>query len=255
MTIRGTTRSIGVAVCVYGFAAAPAGAQSPPAQAAPPTHRGASPPPRRAGPSAASSVQPRVGPLSAPGAQLQPFGPGTPVEVTTPGSQQVTVYVARAADLEYRPADWEFVKIGRTPLTFELPPQENYWLEVESPEVTRGSLLLRVDREPKRLLVRAGSSDMGSLGSLSLAVGGLVVVAATAILISGTSGESGIDKPQILIPMYAAGAALLAGGVGLYFASQTDVEDPSRPEAASVPRGVPRTDRLPTVVAGIRFQF
>jgi len=165
------------------------------------------------------------------------------------------VYVARAADLKYRPAEWEFVKIGKTPLTFELPPEENYWLEVESPEVTRGSLLLRVDRQPKHLLVRAGSSDLGNLGSLTLAVGGLAAVVATVILISGTSGESGIDKPKILIPMYAAGAALVAGGIGLYFASRTDVEDPSRPDGAFMPRVAPRTGRLPTLFAGIAFQF
>ena len=96
---------------------------------------------------------------------------------------------------------------------------------------------------------------MGTVGSLSLAVGGLAVAVATAILISGTSGESGIDKPKILIPMYAAGGALVAGGIGLYFASQTDVEDPSRSEDASVPPVESRTGRLPTLVAGIKFQF
>jgi hypothetical protein len=175
--------------------------------------------------------------------------------VTTPDSQQVTVYVARAVELKYRPPDWEFVKLGRTPLTFELPPEENYWLEVESSEVTRGSLLLRVDRQPKHLLVRAGSSDLGSLASLTLAVGGLAVAVATVILISGTGGESGIDKPKIVIPMYVAGGALIAGGIGLYFASQTDVEDPSRPEAAAGPCQAPRTGRLPTLLAGIGFQF
>jgi hypothetical protein len=167
----------------------------------------------------------------------------------------VTVYVARAADLKYRPADWEFIKIGQTPITFDLPPQENYWLEVESPEVTRGALLLRVDREPKHLLVRAGSSDMGSFGSLTLGLGGLAVAVATVILISGTGGESGIDKPKVLIPLYAAGGALVAGGIGLYFASQTDVEDPSQSAAASVPRVAPRTGRLPALVAGIGLQF
>ena len=228
--------------------------QTPPADTSQPQR---SPPPPGDSQEAAglpgSKLQP-VGESARP-VNRRPFGPGTEVEVSTPHPRQVIVYVGRAVDLRYRPPDHEFVKIGRTPLTFELPPNENFWLEVESPEVTRGGLLLRMGSEPKHLLVRTGSADMADLGSLSLAIGGLAVAVATVILVSGASGESRIDKPAIVIPLYAAGGALVAGGIALYFASRTDVEDPADKTAFRALER-PRSGALPeAVITGIQLRF
>ena len=163
--------------------------------------------------------------------------------------------VGKAVDVKYRPSDYEFIKIGKTPLTFELPPNENYWLEVEAPAVTRAGMLFRMGPKRRHLLVRPGSSDMADFGSLTLAIGGLAVVAATVILVSGTSGESGIDKATILIPLYAGGGLLLGGGIGLYFASRTDLEDPTDKTAARLPER-PRSPGLAdALLAGIRLRF
>jgi hypothetical protein len=160
-----------------------------------------------------------------PTANLRPFGAGTEVSVTTPGVNQVTLFVGRAVDLLERPSDYDFVKVGKTPVTFQLPPG-NYWLEVESPDVTRGSLLLRVDQQPKHLMVHTGSSGMGDLATLTLALGATAVLAATVILASGSSAKTDFDKAKIVIPLYIGGGVLLGGGVGLYFASRTNVKEP-----------------------------
>jgi hypothetical protein len=156
---------------------------------------------------------------------LRPFGAGTEVSVIAPGIHQVTIYVGRAIDLTGRPTDYDFVKVGKTPVTFQLP-QGNYWVEVESPDVTRGSLLLRVDQTPKHLEVHTGSSGMGDLATLTLALGATAVLAATVILASGSTGKTDFDKGRIVIPLYVAGGVLLGGGIGLYFGSRTSVKEP-----------------------------
>jgi hypothetical protein len=156
---------------------------------------------------------------------LLPFGAGTEISVTTPGIHQVTIYVGRAIDLTDRPTDYDFVKVGKTPITFQLP-QGNYFLEVESPDVTRGSLLLRVDQTPKHLMVHTGSSGMGDLATLTLAVGAAMVLAATVVLASGSTGKTDFDKGKIVIPLYIGGGVLLGGGIGLYFGSRTNVKEP-----------------------------
>jgi hypothetical protein len=162
---------------------------------------------------------------------LRPFGAGAAVSVTTPGIHQVSLYVGKAVDLLGRPSDYEFVKVGKTPITFELPPG-NYWLEAESPDVTRGSLLVRMDREPKHLEVHTGSSGLGDMATLTLALGATAVLAATVILASGSSGKSSFDKGKVVIPLYIGGGVLLGSGIGLYFASRTSVMDPGPEKTA-----------------------
>ena len=187
--------------------------------------------------------------------QARPFGPGTEVEVVAPGARQVQVYVARAVDRRYRPLDREFVKVGKTPIVFELPAGQNFWLEVESRETTRGEILLRMARAPKHLQVRPGSSDMSDLGSLTLAVGASAVVAATAILISGTSAGGGLDKPKVVIPLFAVGGVLTGGGIALYFVSRTHVDDASE-QSARLPLSRPRHGFAAHAAhAGLRFSF
>jgi hypothetical protein len=51
------------------------------------------------------------------------------------------------------------------------------------------------------------------------------VIAATAILVSGSQSESKLDKPALLIPLYAAGGVLTAMGIGFQIASDTEIED------------------------------
>lgn len=189
-------------------------------------------------------------------ARTRSFGPGTEVEVIAPGSQQVYVYIARAVDRRYRPADHQFARVGKTPIVFELPEGENFWLEVESPQTSRGAILLRMDGTPKHLQVRPGSSDMGDLSSLTLAVGAAAVVAATAILISGTGADGGLDKSKVVVPLYAAGGALVAGGIALYFASSTHV-DAAAEQSAGVQRPRSRHGPLADVAftGGLRLSF
>ena len=71
--------------------------------------------------------------------QVRPFGPGTEVQVVAPGARQVQVYVALAVDRRYRPDQREYVKVGKTPIVFELPAGKNFWVEVEGPQTTQPS--------------------------------------------------------------------------------------------------------------------
>jgi hypothetical protein len=154
--------------------------------------------------------------------------------VTSTGKfQSVSVYVARAVDLRYRPTNYVFVKVGRTPIEFVLPPNGNYWLEVESAEVQRGALLLRVDTEPKRIEVSPGRAGVRDLGTLSLAVGITAVLGGAVVFATGTKAETDFDEAAIAVPLLAAGGAGIVLGVIAYRASRTKLTDPHDPANSS----------------------
>jgi hypothetical protein len=127
-------------------------------------------------------------------------------------------------DAAERPSDYDFQRVGRTPTSFELPPG-SYWLEVESPSITRGSLLVKMDRQAKKLRVRGGSSTARSFSTLTLALGATALVAATAIAASSAFGEANFDRAKVVIPLYVGGGVFLGGGVALYFASRTRLDE------------------------------
>jgi hypothetical protein len=172
-------------------------------------------------PSARSAEAVNAGPRRNP--ELRPFGAGARITVASLEPSPLFVYVARAADAAAeRPSDYDFREVGRTPITFELPPG-SYWLDVEGPKVTRGSLSVRMGREAKALRVRGGSSAARSWSTLTLALGATALVAATAILGSSAFGDANFDRAKVVIPLYVGGGVLLGGGVALYVASRTQV--------------------------------
>ena len=163
---------------------------------------------------------------------LAPFGPGAPVQVTSSG-KPVSVYVARIEQGMTLPlADSAFVKVGKTPITFQLPPG-SYEIDVQGVDVSHESLFLEMKNEPRRIMVKTGSEGLGVAGTMLLGAGIIGIVGGIAILLSGSKG-SDFNKAPILIPMFAGGAVFTGAGIGMNVASQTKLEDIGH-EAPPVP--------------------
>jgi hypothetical protein len=234
-------------------ASPPAGASMPPLPSAPAAQRAPQPSASASAPPKAPPPAPTNAPLESPRrfvALPAPFGPGTPVLVTS-SKQLVTVYVAREPAEGQAPSVYDFVKTGRTPLTIQLPPG-SYYLDAEADGVTRGGLLLRVGTHRRYVQIHTGSSSMSGLSTLTLAVGAACVLAATVILVSVSSGPSALKKSKFTIPLYASGGALLAGGVALYFASRTNIDDVTSENPALRPAS---TGRPSALLGGVRLGF
>jgi hypothetical protein len=150
-------------------------------------------------------------------------------------SKLAKVYVGRALPDGSAPPDYEFKRVGTAPITLELPPGA-YIVAVENDDVSRADHLLRVGTQPAVLDVSPGSSGLGGVGTLTLGVGVLSVLAATVILISGSDAPAGIDKPKLVIPMYAAGGALVVGGLTMYLVSRTSIKERPGPVPPPAPR-------------------
>jgi len=228
--------------------AMPALADPPAASAAPvPAASAVSVPAASAAPVPAASAVPvpaaSAAPVPAPttpppivngaAANLRPFGPGTRVTVET--SKLAKVYVGRALPDGSAPPDYEFKRVGTAPITLELPAGA-YIVAVENDDVSRADHLLRVGTQPAVLDVSPGSSGLGGVGTLTLGVGILSVLAATVLLISGSDAPAGIDKPKLVIPMYAAGGALVVGGLTMYLVSRTSIKERPGPVPPPAPR-------------------
>jgi hypothetical protein len=165
------------------------------------------------------------------GAPTAPFGPGAVVQVTS-GGDPVNVYVARIPTGRSGPLDTDFVKLGKTPIEFQLPPG-SYQIDVDGHGVSHESLRFEMRTEPRRLMVDTGAEGLGIVGTLCLAVGVTAVLAATAILVSGSKSAEKLDKPAIVIPMYAAGGLLAAMGIGFQIAADTDIDEPKAPRRSA----------------------
>lgn len=164
-----------------------------------------------------------------------PFGPGSPVEVVSEG-KPVNVFVARLSPTAVQaPGDSDFVKVGKTPITLELPPG-SYRIEVEGVEISNEGMLFEMRAEPRHIKVRTGSEGLGTTGTLLMGVGVLAVVGATAILVSGSKAPSKLDKTAVLVPMYLGGALCFGGGLALSMAGSTKLED-QRPVQPAAVRG------------------
>ncbi len=151
-------------------------------------------------------------------------------------SRLVKVFVAHAQPGGSVPPVWDFTRVGTAPLTLQLPPG-TYFLSVENDDVSRADHLLEVGSQPVTLDVSPGSSGLGGVGTLAMGIGILSVLAATVVLISGSSAPAGIDKPKLVIPMYAAGGALVAGGLTMYLVSRTGIEERPGPMPPQPPPG------------------
>jgi hypothetical protein len=74
-------------------------------------------------------------------------------------------------------------------------------------------------------MVRTGSEGLGTTGTLFIAIGITAILGATGILLSGSKAPSSLDKPKVLIPMYATGGVALAAGIVMSLAANTSVTD------------------------------
>lgn len=161
---------------------------------------------------------------SVPGSPSAPFGPGALVQVTS-GGAPMTVYVARVPiGATQAPLESDFVKLGKTPIEFQLPPG-SYQIEAEGHGKSHEALLFEMHSQPRRLLVQPGDEGLGVVGTLFLGVGITAVLAATAILVSGTEAPEKLDKPAVIVPLYIAGGVLLGAGIGFTIASDTDIDE------------------------------
>lgn len=178
--------------------------------------------------------------MAAPGEpSLAPYGPGTPVQLTASG-EPVTVYVVHHVAGAPRPDDFEFAKVGKTPITIQLP-NGSYLIESEGYDSTRGSFDLTVDGQARQLLIENGAQSTHTLGNLTTGVGIAALLGGIVVLVGGSlSKSSTIDKPAIVIPLFASGGVLIATGVTLTIVSRTDVLDTSPGRLRDgQPRGAP----------------
>jgi hypothetical protein len=91
--------------------------------------------------------------------------------------------------------------------------------------------------EPRHLLVRPGSEGLGVVGTLLTGVGVTAVLAATAILLSGSTAPEKLDKPAVAIPIYIVGGVALATGIVMSIVSDTDIDEQKAPPAKPMARG------------------
>jgi hypothetical protein len=116
-----------------------------------------------------------------------------------------------------------FFKIGRTPITVKVAPG-TYTVNVESPETTVATTIVRVGTQPVHVRIRAGSESMRGLGTLLLAGGATAALAGLVLELSYSQAPNGISKSKIAIPLFAIGGAGVAGGLTFYLLSNTSFE-------------------------------
>ncbi len=187
-----------------------------------------------------TALPPRPFPAPAPPPGLPaPFGRGTLVELTA-SKQAVKVYVARPRRGLARPEDHEFLRVGMTPLGFELPP--GVWLiEVENEDVSRATLPVEIGHQRKVLAVHTGSAGLGEVGTLMLGFGAALVLAGGVIMVSFAKGPGSIDKAKLTIPMFAGGGGLAVSGLTMWLLSRTEIEEPRAPGHVPEASGARRT--------------
>jgi hypothetical protein len=201
---------------------------------------GADPPAAAASQLAPAAPPPAPTASDAP-ARVPPFvqpATGTPVEFDS-DRPHVSVFVAPGIISNTRPSYPDpFVKIGRTPLATKLAPG-TYTVTAESPDITNGSAVVQVGTQPVHVRVRAGSSDMRTMGSLVLGVGIASVLAAIAVEVSYSQTPTGISKSKIAVPLFIVGGVGVGAGLALFFASGTTIEpDGPKPDRAGAFVGV-----------------
>jgi hypothetical protein len=160
-------------------------------------------------------------PAAADGAQ--PFGPGLTV-VLECDKPWVYGYVAQGVH-DDRPAFPDpFVKVGRLPVSIELPPG-TYTVLVEGESIPTATRVVRVDRTPVRIQVKGGSQGMRDAGSLLTALGGLALAAGIVVEVSGTRNQDSSTKQKIALPLIVGGAVGFAGGLTMFLVARSSISD------------------------------
>jgi hypothetical protein len=155
-------------------------------------------------------------------ANTRPFGPGTAVSLSSDRAHAYA-FVARGA-MDTRPSYPDpFVKVGRIPVTLELP-SGLYTVIVESDNVTTGSKVFEVGQTPVRVTVKAGASGLRELSGWTMALGAVALLAGGVFELSGTAGDSDREKHAIAIPLFIGGGVALGGGLAMWLASGTRLQ-------------------------------
>jgi hypothetical protein len=150
---------------------------------------------------------------------VRPFGPGAPVTLDC-DKPFAYGYVAKGA-IDTRPSYPDpFVKVGRLPLTIELPSGV-YTLIVEGDEVSPGSTVFEVRGAPVRVKVSAGKSGLRSFSTWMLGFGIAAVLAAGVLELSGSSHQDTREKNAIAIPLFIAGGVAAVSGLTMFLVSRT----------------------------------
>lgn len=208
----GTPVSDSARIVTSGLALPASIGTSPSAQpSAVPAPSGALPAHASAAPSASSAE-----PVS------RPFGPGFPVEVTS-DKPWVYAYVARGVVDTRSSFPDPFKKVGRLPLTFELPPGV-YTVLVEGEFVTPGSAVFEIKDRPAKIAVRGGSQSLRDLSSYVFAAGGAALLAGVVFELSRSQDESSKQKNSVVIPLLIVGGVGLVSGLTFVLVSGTTVE-------------------------------
>jgi hypothetical protein len=116
-----------------------------------------------------------------------------------------------------------FFKMGRTPFTVKVAPG-TYTVNIDSPDTTLATTIVRVGAQPVHVRIRAGSDGMHGLGTLLLAGGATAVLAALVLELSYTPAPNAISKSKIAVPLFAVGGAGVASGLTFYLLSGTSFE-------------------------------
>lgn len=149
----------------------------------------------------------------------RPFGSGVPVTLDC-DKPFVYGFVAKGA-VDTRPSYPDpFVKIGRLPLTIELPAGV-YTLIVEGDAVTLSSTVFEVRNAPVRVKVKGGNSGIRSLSSWMLGFGIAAVLAAGVLELSGGGEQKTQQKHAIAIPLLIGGGVAAASGITMFVVSRT----------------------------------
>ncbi len=191
-----------------------------PAQTAPPSSSAS--PSSSSAPPAASSAAAEPGSSQAP-SHTQPFGPGLAVQIEST-KPWVYAYVAKGV-VDDRPAFPDpFVKVGRLPVTIQLPPG-TYTVIAEGDSVPTATRVFRVDQLPVHVQVHGGTQGLRDAGSLLTAVGVVALLAGAAFEVSGASDQGTSKKQQVAIPLLIAGGVGFAGGLTMFLLSGTSITD------------------------------
>jgi hypothetical protein len=183
-------------------------------------------------PSASAPLQSRAPIPSASAAHLapaasvsgppKPFGPGFAVEVES-SKPFVYLYVAKGA-VDVAPSYPDpFVKVGRLPITVELPSGV-YTLLAEGESVPSGSTVFEVKDRPVHVRVLGGSQSLRDTSTLLMAVGGIAVLAGLVVQLSRVAGEDTSQKNSIAIPLYIGGGIGLVSGITMFVVAKTKLQ-------------------------------
>ncbi len=133
------------------------------------------------------------------------------------------VYVAKGVVDTRQTYPDPFVKVGRAPLSIQLPGGI-YTVLVEGQSITSASTVFEVRGQPVHVHARPGSQGMRDLGTLFVAVGVAATVAAAVVQLSRAHTQDTAQRDRITIPLWIGGGVTLVSGFGLLLGSSSKIE-------------------------------